>query len=125
MADGAGNEAVFDSPGECVEGLQRWFTDVLEASAQGLSDEGIEAQWPGLLGRLKAAIESVTAPTAPTLEVLDGYAAQLAQAVLEHAHSAAERELLGVPTEFSLSGAGRLDQVDRAGLRAVSGRDHQ
>ncbi len=113
IADDHDNEVVFPTLENGVEGVQSWFNDVLEASCQGLSDEGIEESFPGLLTRLREAIVSAPAPgRVLSVEQLSGYANAVAQRVLGACVDDAEREALGVPTRFHLRAASNLEVPD-------------
>lgn len=111
VSDDRGNEGKF------------WFADVLEASCQGLSDEGIEACFPGLLARLQAALEAVPAPDDPTnVEALARFASLLAASVHSICVTAQEREALGVPTRFSFQAVGPMHLPDLAALAQMRQR---
>lgn len=81
VADDHDNEAVFVTIQEGVVGIRDWFNDVLEASCEGLSEEGIEETFPGLLARLHDAVTSVPVP-ALELDHLARYANSVAEKVL-------------------------------------------
>jgi hypothetical protein len=123
VGDDHGNEAVFPSPQECVEGLCGWFAEVLAAEAEGMSDEGIEEELPGLLARLQGAIASVSRPAGEaTLDELAAFATALAAAVESACATAEERRAVGVPVVFRLRAATPLETPDFEALAALRKR---